>query len=77
MTDSKGTLPHNETLAIGEVARRFGVSVDTIREWEKVGKINSFRTLGNQRRFNLSDNPALAALISPSTVTSPDKIILP
>ena len=43
-------------LAIGEVARVYGVSVDTIREWETAGKIPpSFRTPGNQRRWDARD----------------------
>ncbi len=40
---------------IGEVARMFGVSVATIRNWEKSGKINAERTLGKQRRFTAEE----------------------
>ena len=36
---------------IGETARRLGVTPDTIRRWEKAGRIRSVRTQGNQRRF--------------------------
>lgn len=38
-------------LSIGEVARKLGVSVDTIRRWESEGKITGTRTAGGQRRF--------------------------
>jgi len=38
-------------LSTGAAARLLGVSVDTIREWEKQGRLRSFRTAGNQRRF--------------------------
>ena len=41
-------------LPIGDVARRAGVSVDTIREWDRTGRIKSIRTAGGHRRFHLS-----------------------
>ena len=41
----------SELLTIGEAARILGVSVDTIRRWERDGKITGTRTLGGQRRF--------------------------
>lgn len=40
-----------ELLAIGEVARRSGVTVPTVRYYEDRGLISSVRTSGNQRRF--------------------------
>ncbi|PAX52960.1 IS607 family transposase, partial [Brunnivagina elsteri] len=42
-------------LTIGEVADLKAVSVDTIRRWEKEGKIKSVRTEGGHRRYKLSD----------------------
>ena len=38
-------------VAIGEAAHRLGVSVDTLRRWEREHKIVSTRTPGGQRRF--------------------------
>ena len=39
-------------LSIGEAAKQLGVSVPTIRRWQKAGKISeSHRTLGDHRRF--------------------------
>ena len=38
-------------LRIGEVADQFGVTPETIRNWEREGKLVSSRTLGNHRRF--------------------------
>lgn len=39
--------------SIGEAAEKLGVSVVTIRRWEKLGKlISEFRTVGNHRRFS-------------------------
>jgi len=42
-------------LPIGEVARQLGVTVSTVRNWDRDGKIKSFRTEGGQRRFPLSE----------------------
>lgn len=38
-------------LPIGTAARLLGVSVDTVRRWERDGKIKGRRTMGGQRRF--------------------------
>lgn len=42
-------------ISIGELAELKAVSVDTIRRWEKEGKITSVRTDGGHRRYRLSD----------------------
>ena len=40
-------------ISIGNLANELGVSVVTIRRWERLGKISlGTRTLGNHRRFN-------------------------
>ena len=44
-----------DKLPIGEVARIFGVSIPTIRNWEREGLIKAQRTLGNQRRFPIEE----------------------
>jgi excisionase family DNA binding protein len=49
----------DELLPIGEVARRFGVSVETIRRWERAGRLTSNRTPMGHRRFSISDVEAL------------------
>lgn len=41
-------------IAIGETAAILGVTVDTVRLYEKQGKLTSERTPGNQRRFSLA-----------------------
>jgi excisionase family DNA binding protein len=38
--------------SIGEIADKSGVTVATVRAWEKTGKIRSIRTPGGHRRFN-------------------------
>ena len=42
-------------ISIGELAELKAVSVDTIRRWEKEGKITSVRTEGGHRRYRLAD----------------------
>ena len=44
-----------ELLSVGDTARQLGVSVDTIRRWEREGKIAGTRTLGGQRRFSTTE----------------------
>lgn len=41
----------DELLSIGDLARRAGVSVPTVRYYESRGLIESRRTAGNQRQF--------------------------
>ena len=44
-----------DLVPIGEVARIFGVTVATVRRWEREGKISAQRTPGGQRRFNRAE----------------------
>lgn len=44
----------NKFYSIGEAANYLGVSVSTLRRWEKEGKITSERTKGGQRRYPIS-----------------------
>ena len=46
-------------MAIGEVAKSFGVAVSTVRNWERRGRITAIRTPGGQRRFRRADIEAL------------------
>ena len=47
--------PSTEKLVrIREAAEVLGVSIDTVRRWEKKGLINSIRTSGGQRVFDLA-----------------------
>lgn len=52
---TRHTQQSEEALAIGEAARRLGVTVETMRRWDKGGVVRSFRTPGGQRRFPLSE----------------------
>lgn len=52
-TDAQGD--EADLVPIGEVARFFGVTVATVRRWEREGKISAQRTPGGQRRFNRAE----------------------
>lgn len=54
MSDSNTYLT-GAKLPIGDVARIFGVSIGTIRNWERDGRIRAERTLGGQRRFTYEE----------------------
>jgi excisionase family DNA binding protein len=45
----------DDLLRPGEAARRLGVSLDTLRRWDRAGKLRCVRTLGNQRRVPMSE----------------------
>ena len=69
----------SQSLSIGHSASLLGVSVSTLRRWNKLGKLNSFRTFGNHRRFHLNDilniiNPSLNQLhVAYARVSSHDQ----
>lgn len=42
-------------LSIGEASEYLGVSIDTLRRWEKRGKITSLRSPGNHRYFPIEN----------------------
>ena len=44
-------------LSRAEAAYLLGVSTDTLRRWEKEGKITSSRTEGGHRRYDLDSSP--------------------
>ena len=45
----------SQSLTIGELARRTGLSVSAIRFYESRGLVRAIRTAGNQRRFLRAD----------------------
>ena len=48
-------------LSLGEAARALGVSVDTLRRWDRDGKIETIRDEGNRRTVAASEVERLSA----------------
>ena len=42
-------------VAAGEAARRLGISLDTLRRWDRAGRIRTERDAGNRRLVPLSE----------------------
>lgn len=45
----------SDWLSITQAAKVIGVSADTLRRWEKTGKLNAKRTHGSHRRYHASE----------------------
>jgi molybdopterin-binding protein len=43
---------HDEGLPLGDAARAIGVSADTLRRWERAGKLRTSRDSANRRRVS-------------------------
>lgn len=56
-------LKSSDLIAIGEMARRTGLSVSAIRFYEEKGLVEPIRTSGNQRRFLRSDIRRLSFIL--------------
>lgn len=48
-------------VTIGTAARELGVTVQTVRDWDRQGKIQSVRTMGGHRRYDLDELKKLRA----------------
>lgn len=57
MSQSDGS----EFLPVGEAASLLGIAVETLRRWERDGRIEAIRTPRGHRRFRRSDVEALLA----------------
>lgn len=55
MAESSNRYEPEQLVPIGLVATRFGVTVATIRAWERAGRLTAIRTPGGQRRFRQTD----------------------
>jgi molybdopterin-binding protein len=51
----------NQGLLLGEAAKALGVSADTLRRWERAGKLRTRRDAANRRRVPRSEVERLAA----------------
>ena len=48
-------------LSLGEAAKALGVSVDTLRRWDRTGKLRTYRDERNRRRVSKSEIVRLSA----------------
>lgn len=46
---------NTEKIRVGKAAKMLGVTIQTLRNWEKSGKLRAGRTKGGQRYYELSD----------------------
>lgn len=68
----------NDLINIGEAAKLRGVSIDTLRRWEKAGKIKTERTEGGHRRYRVADlfkveNPSFRYTVCYGRVSTREK----
>ncbi|MCD1286517.1 MerR family DNA-binding transcriptional regulator [Brevibacterium sp. H-BE7] len=61
----------DDRLTVAAAARIVGVHPQTLRDYEKAGRIESSRTPGGHRRYIREDVEALAAGSSPTTGEQP------
>ena len=58
-------------LSIGEVSLILGVSISTLRRWDKKGKLKpKYRIFGNQRRYLFED---IINILEPNTCKKENK----
>lgn len=62
MQTDRDTYDDRDLISIGEAANMLGVSVDTMRRYDRIGKLTATRTLGGQRRFRRSEVEAARGL---------------
>jgi molybdopterin-binding protein len=53
-------MAEDQTLPLGGAARAIGVSVDTLRRWERAGKLRTSRDAANRRRVSRREVERLA-----------------
>lgn len=56
----------NELLKVGEVAKRLGVSDETVRGWAKTGKLRYVKLPSGGRRFRAVDVDAILTPVEPT-----------
>jgi molybdopterin-binding protein len=48
-------MPRRDALTAGEAARRLGISLDTLRRWDRAGRIRTLRDRANRRLVPASE----------------------
>jgi molybdopterin-binding protein len=52
---------HTQDMSLGDAAAAIGVSIDTLRRWDRTGKLSSHRDERNRRRVSADEVQRLAA----------------
>ncbi len=55
LVNAMSSLPTTQIVPIGKAAEILGVSIDTLRRWDRAGKITSVRPGGKDRYFNVAE----------------------
>ena len=69
MSDIQG-YETDQRIPVGEASRILGVSITTLRRWEREGRITPGRTPGGQRRYSVADIEALISSGEPPALAS-------
>jgi molybdopterin-binding protein len=59
-----------QLLSAGEAARRLGISLDTLRRWDREGKIRTERDAANRRTVPLSEIERLSGSSGPRDLSA-------
>ena len=59
---SNNQLPSHGYVTVGQAAKYLGVSIDTLRRWERAGKLQAHRLDGKNRYFSVEDLEAFHSL---------------
>jgi molybdopterin-binding protein len=60
--------------AVGEAARLLGVSVDTLRRWDRQGRIKTHRDSANRRRVPAAEVERLRGSTSPRRLSARNRL---
>lgn len=63
-------MPSKDALTIKQAASILGVSDETLRNWEKKGKITPFHTTGKHRRYHREKIEELAGISQPQSAST-------
>ena len=65
----------DKMISISEAGKVLGVTTRTLKRWEETGKLKVYRTLGNHRRYKLSEVEALFGLNEKEELESNEEMV--
>lgn len=69
------SLPRRKLVKIGRAANLLGVSIDTVRRWEKAGKLTAIKTPGGTRLFSVENLEKISGKSEP--IITPKETLTP